>query len=46
VTMAMGGEYAIFLIKFQPALHRGSWYLCRVGAQRGLGCVSGWSPCR
>jgi len=40
VTMAMGGEYAIFLIKFQPALHQVTWYLVDMGANKGAGALS------
>jgi hypothetical protein len=40
VTMAMGGEYAIFLIKFQPSLHRVTWYLVDMAANEGAGGLS------
>jgi hypothetical protein len=40
VTMAMGGECAIFLIKFQPALHQVTWYLVDMAANKGAGALS------
>jgi hypothetical protein len=40
VTMAMGGEYAIFLIKFQPALRQVTWYLVDMAANQGAGGLS------